>query len=99
MKSMHYVFNETSARREDFTKITGSEVFPKPFCATRWLEDLSVAERAIQVWPNVCTYVNWVVGGPQSNDFVVREKRLNNQEKSGKSQGISSASIAGNPAM
>ena len=33
--------------------MTGSTPYPKLICATRWLEDASVAETAIEVWDNV----------------------------------------------
>ena len=29
--------------------VTGSNLFPKSFCATRWIEDSDIAERAIKI--------------------------------------------------
>jgi hypothetical protein len=42
LKAHHFLFFETSARREDFSEITGSSVFPLPFCGHRWLENIPV---------------------------------------------------------
>ena len=39
LKSLHGLFNETPTRREDYMKITESEVFPQQFCGHRWLEE------------------------------------------------------------
>ena len=37
--------------------MTGSEVFPLQFCGHRWLEDKRVAERAVEMWPGLTTYI------------------------------------------
>ena len=57
LKSLHSLFKETPARREDYTEITESEVFPQLFCGHRWLEDKKVAERALEIWLNIAAYV------------------------------------------
>ena len=44
-------------RREDYTKMTGSEVFPLQFCGHRWLEDKRVAKRAVEMWPSLTAYI------------------------------------------
>ena len=54
---MHFVFHNVPARREDYTKLTSSSLFPLPFCGHRWVENLPVAERAIEVWPKLKEYV------------------------------------------
>ena len=41
------------ARRDDYENITGSNVFPKQFCITRWVESKDVADRAIEIWSNI----------------------------------------------
>ena len=41
LKSLCSHLHEMPARREDYTKMTGSEVFPLQFCGHRWLEDKS----------------------------------------------------------
>lgn len=57
---MHYVFHNVPASREDFTSITGSSIFPQSFCGHRWVENVPVAERAVDVWPMLLTYIDAV---------------------------------------
>ena len=57
LRAMHFVFHNVPARREDYTKLTSSSLFPLPFCGHRWVENLPVAERAIEVWPKLKEYV------------------------------------------
>lgn len=45
---------------------TGSKELPKRFCSTRWLEDTTVAERAICIWRNVQKYVTETLKLPKS---------------------------------
>ena len=61
LKSLHSHLHETPARREDYTKMTGSEAFPLQFCGHRWLEDKSVAERAVEMWPSLTTYITEIL--------------------------------------
>ena len=60
-KSLYSHLHETPARREDYTKMTGSEVFPLQFCGHRWLEDKRVAERAVEMWPSLTTYITEIL--------------------------------------
>lgn len=53
LKSLWYLFNESPARRADYTEVTGSTLFPLQFCGTRWVEDSIVAERALSCWDNI----------------------------------------------
>ncbi|CAM4568699.1 unnamed protein product [Leuciscus chuanchicus] len=55
---MHTLFHNVPARREDY--VTKSSVFPLSFCGHRWLENLSVVERALEVWPSLQLYVDAV---------------------------------------
>ena len=61
LRSVHSLFNETPARREDYTRVTESDQFGLNYCATRWLENMPVAERVLQMWPNLKKYVNAAV--------------------------------------
>ena len=61
LKSLYSHLHETPARREDYTKMTGSEVFPLQFCGHRWLEDKGVAERAVEMWPSLTTYITEIL--------------------------------------
>lgn len=60
LKALHTVFHNTPARREDFSTLTKTSVFPLPFCGHRWIENLPVVERAIAVWPMIVMYVDAV---------------------------------------
>lgn len=42
--------------------LEGSDVFPLKFCGHRWLENVPCAERALQVWPHIKSYVAKVKG-------------------------------------
>ena len=62
-------------RREDFMKISESKKFPLQFCATRWLEDIAVAESAILIWPDVQKFITQICAGskskiPKSHSFT-----------------------------
>ena len=66
LRSLHSLFNETPARREDYTKITGSRVFPQQFCGHRWLENKKVAERAFEIWPNITVFITETLKKPKN---------------------------------
>ena len=51
------LFKDTPAQREDFIKVTGSSTFALKFCKHRWVENVPVAERAIQLLPHLLCYV------------------------------------------
>ena len=58
MRSLYNCFNDSPARREDYlTANDGDAKFGLKFCSTRWLEDVPVAERAIDIWPCVQKYI------------------------------------------
>ena len=62
-----YLFEDSPARRQDYTEITGSSVFPLRFCCVRWIENCSVAERGIFIWNNIKKYVHTIESGPKKN--------------------------------
>lgn len=66
LRSLYYLFNESPARRSDYSESTNCSVFPLYFCGTRWLEDVRVAERALLIWDNICKYVNHLSSGKKS---------------------------------
>lgn len=57
LRGMHMLFNNTPARRADYISITESNVFPIKFCQTRWVENAKVANKAIEVFPQVKNYI------------------------------------------
>ena len=66
LKSLHSLFHDAPARREDYIRIAGSEVFPLEFCGHRWLEDKRVAERALEIWPSLTTFITETLKKPKS---------------------------------
>ena len=65
LRALWYLFHDSPARRDDFQSITKSNVFMLQFCSTRWVEDVIVAERAVEIWPNVVKYVNETLKKPK----------------------------------
>ena len=59
LKAMWQIFHQSPARRDLYIKETQCDTFPLPFCKTRWIEDESVAERAIQLWGNVVKIIKY----------------------------------------
>ena len=59
LKSLFWLFKDTPARRQDFGKATKNPnpVFPLRFCETRWVENVPVVARALQIYPDVKKYV------------------------------------------
>lgn len=60
------VFEESPARREDYEWASECHVYPLRFCSTRWLEDIPVAEKAINIRLGIIKYVKKVSSGPKS---------------------------------
>ena len=65
LTALYYLFHDTPARRDDFTQITSSNVFPLKFCAHRWVENVNVANRALIVFDNVRKYVDTIEKQPK----------------------------------
>ena len=65
-RGLYSLFHDSPARRAEFSMLTGCSTFPLRFCATRWVEDLRVVERALQLLPDVTKYVNAVLKKPPS---------------------------------
>ncbi|XP_051534875.1 uncharacterized protein LOC127429758 [Myxocyprinus asiaticus] len=60
LRAMHTLFHNVPARREDYTAVTKSTVFPLSFCGHQWLENQPVIERALEVWPSLTQYMDAV---------------------------------------
>ena len=50
---MYSIFKDSPAQCADYIALTGCTVFPVKFCQIRWIENVRVAERALEVLPNV----------------------------------------------
>ncbi|KAJ8031243.1 hypothetical protein HOLleu_27914 [Holothuria leucospilota] len=57
LQSMHSLFKDSPARSEDYISITGSSKFPSLFCKHRWLENVCVMQRALEVMPQLKKYI------------------------------------------
>ena len=66
LRALWYLFHDTPARRDDYKQVTGSAMFPLKFCATQWIEDDRVAQRALEIWPHVEKYIKHLVKEPKS---------------------------------
>ena len=72
LSSLYWLFKDSPARREDFMHVNASscEVFPKKFCSHRWVENVPVVERALEVWPHIANYVKAVKSGKLPNPRI-----------------------------
>ena len=59
MKASSNILFDSPARRDDYESVTRSLKFPLLFCAVRWIEDVAVADRLIEVWPNIKQIMNF----------------------------------------
>ena len=53
LRALFNLFKNVPARRADYRRLTNSSIFPLKFLAVRWLECANVAQRAIEILPNV----------------------------------------------
>ena len=60
LSGLYYLFKDSPARREDFVKVTGSSMLPLKFVSHRWLENVPVVDRALQLWDKIEKYVEAV---------------------------------------
>ena len=64
--TLWYLFSDAPAKKKDYMKVSTSKKFPLQCCATRWLEDVAVAERAILIWPDIQVFIAQICAGPKS---------------------------------
>ena len=51
--NLHWLFQDSLARREDYTKGTASLLFALKFCKHRWLEKVLISECTRSMWDTV----------------------------------------------
>lgn len=66
LKSMFNFFNDAPARRDVYIMLNESSIFPDRFCATRWVENEPVAERAVQTWDKTMNVIKHFSNQPPS---------------------------------
>lgn len=74
--SGYYLFNYTPLRRTQFEEITASSVFPLKFCHIRWVENMKVAKRYLDIVPNLKKYCSEVTPKPVVVSFHRTQKAL-----------------------
>ena len=67
LKSVWQLFHDSPARRDDYETLSDSTTFPMAFCATRWVESMIVANRAILIWSNIVKTISFWEKQPRSN--------------------------------
>jgi hypothetical protein len=81
LSSLYKLFKDSPARREDFVNVTGSDKFPLKLCKVRWVENGSVANRAIDIWPEVVKFVKAVenkkIPNPKTKTFDIVKDAAN----------------------
>ncbi|XP_063243684.1 uncharacterized protein LOC134542976 [Bacillus rossius redtenbacheri] len=60
LHAIYNFFKDRPARRSDYTMFSGSTKFPVKFCNVRWLQNFEVAQRALEIIPNLKKYVEGV---------------------------------------
>ena len=58
--SLYYLFKDSPARREDFQESCGNAIMPLKFVNHRWLENVPVCTRALEILPSIAKYVKAV---------------------------------------
>ena len=59
MKVSFNILHDSPARLDDYESVTKSSTFVLLFCAVRGIEDVAVADRLIEVWPNIKQIMNF----------------------------------------
>ena len=65
-KGAFQILHESPARRADCISVSGSNIIPLFFCATRWVEDKKVAERLLEIWSHFSKVVAFWLKLPRS---------------------------------
>ncbi|CAM1319461.1 Uncharacterised protein at_DN0340 [Pycnogonum litorale] len=81
LSSMYYLFKDSPARREDFLRVSGnSSKFPLKYVSHRWIENVPVIERALEIWDCLVAYVSAVkaqkICKPNNKSFEVLKEAV-----------------------
>ena len=66
MKASVNILHDSPARQDGYESVTKSSKFLLLFSAVSWIEDVAVADRLIQVWPNIKQIMNFWEKLPKS---------------------------------
>lgn len=64
-RAVSNLFKQAPKRRGEYTKLTGSAIFPMTVCSVRWVENSKVARRVREMLPHLKTYVESTKGTKQ----------------------------------
>ena len=70
LKSFFKLFKDSPARQADYIDFIGCSQFPKKFCSVRWVENVEVCKRVLEVFKHIKQYVSIVKKLP--NTFTVK---------------------------
>ena len=81
LKAAYYLFKDSPARSFDFKQTNSERLTPKKFCPTRWIENLPVAERVVEMWSDLKSYIDSfnrrpVSKTPTSESFKVLKEAM-----------------------
>ena len=84
LKGCYQILHDSPARRADYITITKSNKFPLAFCSTRWIEDRPVADRLLEIWPEIVKVVKYWNSLPKSKQpkcktFITLVNAVNDQ--------------------
>ena len=65
-QAMWKILHDSCARRDIYKTVNRTDLFPLPFCKTRWVEDEKVAVRGIEVWPCIVEFIKYFQSLTQS---------------------------------
>jgi len=74
LRALYNLFKDVPARRATYIRHSKSNLLPLKFCSVRWLENAKVAQRAIDILPNVKLFLDGVKSEknePCSNSYKV----------------------------
>lgn len=78
LSCVYWLFHDSPARYEDFLTATGCRKPMLKFCKHRWVENVNVAERGLELWPHVKHYVEIVGRGELPNPEVKSFQEVKN---------------------
>ena len=57
LKLFFKLFKDRPARRADYIDFRGCNQFPKKFCSVRWVKNVEICERALEVFKHIKQYI------------------------------------------
>ena len=67
LKAMEGVLHDSPARRDNYEKVTETNIFPLPYCGHRWCENENCLLRAAEIWPSYIKFVKYLEKLPKSS--------------------------------